>query len=319
MTISEIVNSIHCANKICITNHTSQDGDALGSALGLYNILKKMDKNVYVRTKEKVPSYLNFLPGCKEISVSEDIISEDTDCVIVLDCGNVDRINAEINIDSRHYTLINIDHHISNDMYGDLNYVDTKASAVGEIIYDLIGILDIELSQDIAECLYVSILTDTGAFKYTNTSKKTHKIAGELVATGIKFTEIYEKIFDRKTFNKIKLFGRVIDTIELFANSRACTMEVRQKDVEELSLVGEDTGDVITFGTKIDSVEVTALLKEKDGLTKVSLRSKKEVDVRKIAELFGGGGHVRAAGFASDESIEQVKKELVNIISKELI
>lgn len=319
MTIEEIVNSIHCANKICITNHTSMDGDALGSALGLYNILKKMDKNVYVRIKENVPSYLNFLPGCKEISVSEDIISEDTDCVIVLDCGNVERINAVININSKHYTLINMDHHISNDMYGDLNYVDTYASAVGEIIYDLMKPLNVKLCKDVAECLYVSILTDTGAFKYSNTSNKTHSIAGELIATGINFTEIHEKIFDNKSFNKIKFFGKVIDTIELFANNQACTMEVREKDVKELSLVGEDTGDVIAFGTKIDSVEVTALLKEKDGLTKVSLRSKKEVDVRKIAEQFGGGGHVRAAGFASNNSIEQVKKELVNIISKELI
>lgn len=318
MIIDKIINTILQSTKISITNHVSPDGDALGSALGLYSILKLLNKEVEVIALEKPPVNLDFLPEYESIVVSEEI-SKDVDCVIVLDCGNVERINANINFNDTTYKIINIDHHLSNDNYGHINYVDTNSPAVGQIIFHILERLNVELTKEIATCLYTSLLTDTGSFRYSDTSKETHRIAGALISTGINFTKIHEMIFDSKSYEKIKLYGKVIDTIKLELNNKVCFMDLYDEFIKELSLENEDVGDVISFGTKIKGVEVTVFIKEKNNILKVSMRSKEFVDVRKIAEIYGGGGHIRAAGFATEKSRDEIKEELIKIISEELI
>jgi phosphoesterase RecJ-like protein len=317
--LDEILDKLINFNKIGITFHTSPDGDSLGSALGLFQILKKLNKDVYVLSKEKIPDSFKFLPYSCEIKKHICNVKEGTDCVIVLDCGNTERINASLDLNDRKYFLMNIDHHLSNEVYGDLNYIDIKASAVGEIVYSILDKIGVELDQDIAKCLYTSILTDTGSFKHSSTTKTTHDIAGKLINTGMNFTEIHRVIFDNKRLEKIKLYGRVIDTIHLECNSRVCFMEITKDMIEELGLEDEDSSDVIDFGTKVDTAEVTILIKEKEEGVKVSLRSKSVVDVRKIAEYFGGGGHIRAAGFASEKNKDEITSLLKEILNKELI
>jgi bifunctional oligoribonuclease and PAP phosphatase NrnA len=319
MTISEIIKIIQESNIIGITFHASPDGDALGSALGLFQILLKMNKKPYMISKENLPQVFSFLPYSDQIDSNKCSVTNDTDCVIVLDCGNVERINAELDINNREYTLINIDHHLSNDYYGDYNYVDSKVSAVGEIIFDFLKETQIELNKEIATCLYTSILTDTGSFRYSSTSKHTHAIVGELVDTGIDFNKIYRIIYENKSFNKIRLFGKVIETMELQCDNNVCFISLTKDMLNEVELKDEDTSDVISLGTQVGISDVTAFIKESDDCVKVSLRSKCKFDVRKVAEYFGGGGHTRAAGFSTNFSVSQIKEQLIKIFNSESV
>lgn len=320
MKISDIANKIKELNVIGITCHVSPDGDAMGSSLALYEAIKKLGKNPYIISKEELPKGFEFLKNSNEVCEDKQEVLEGTECVIVLDCANKERINGNINFEDRDYKIINVDHHVSNEYYGDYNYVEDTSSSTSEIIHELIEDLGVVIDRDIATCIYTGLLTDTGSFRHSGTTKKTHEVAGKLISTGIDFSEIHRMIFDRKTIEKIKLYGKVIDTIELSYNNKLCIMYITRAMLEELNLLDEDTSDVLSFGNKIESVEVVALIKEKEeGGVKASLRSKQYVDVNKVSSHFNGGGHVRAAGFATPMNIEETKNKLKEILREELI
>lgn len=319
MRIEEIIAAIKNSKKIAITCHTSPDGDSLGSLLGLFQGLLSLNKEVYVLSKEELPKTFEYLPCSNEIKNGLDTIKEETDLVIVLDCGNVDRINAKLHIDTRSYTLINIDHHLSNELYGDINYVETQAAAVGEIIYKILCLLNVSITKEIAVCLYTSLLTDTGSFRHSNTTFNTHNVAGKLIETGIDFSQVHRNIFGNISYNRLKLQGKVIENMYLSCNDKICIMKITKDMLDEYNIDKGDTSDVVSIGTKIDTVEVTILLKEADEGVKASLRSKNIVDVRDIAEKFNGGGHIRAAGFLSYDTMDKIEEKLINYIEKELI
>lgn len=319
MIIDSIIKKIQQSKKIGITCHISPDGDSIGSSLALLQGLLKLGKKSYIISKEDLPETFEFLPYSKEVNLSDGEVLEGTDTVIVLDCGNVERINFNSDITEKKYFLINIDHHLSNDNYGDINYVNPKAAAVGEIIYSLLNDLKVTLDKDIAKCLYTSLITDTGSFRHSNTTKTTHDIAGELIDCDIDFSEIHRTIFENMKFNKLKLHGKAIEKMHLELNQKVCIINLLQSMVEECGVDKGDTGDIVNIGTRISSVEVAILLKEAEDGTKVSLRSKNLVDVRRIAELFNGGGHIRAAGFFSDKDPMEIKEILLKEIEKELI
>lgn len=317
--INSVIEAINRSKKIGITCHVSPDGDALGSSLALMQGLLKLNKEAYIMSKEFLPETFEYLPFSNEVNKNIDYILENTDTIIVLDCGNIDRINSNLELSNRDYTLINIDHHLSNDLYGDINYVNTDAAAVAEIIYEMFNIMNIEIDPDIATCLYTSLVTDTGSFKHSNTTDLTHKIAGHLINAGIDFSQIHRNIFENVKYSRIKLQGRVIENMYLIQDEKVCIMELTQAMLDEFDINNGDSSDIISLGTKIDTVEVAVLVKETEDGVKVSLRSKNIVDVRKIAEKFGGGGHIRAAGFASEKSLKEIKKIIIKDIEKELI
>ena len=319
MKINDIINKIKLFQKIAITFHTSADGDSLGSALALLIGLRKLNKEVYIISKEVIPQTFMFLPYCNEINGETIEPLKDTECVIVLDCGDFKRINGNLNLENREFELINVDHHLSNDLYGDLNFVDTSASAVGEIVYEVLRLLDVELDKEISTCLYTSLITDTGSFRHSSTTAVTHDIAGKLINTGIDFSNIHRIIFENKEFKKIKFYGEIISNMTTELCGKVCFMYISKDVLEKYNLVSSDTSDVITFGSSIDSVEVTILIKEAENGVKVSLRSKSLVDVNKIAESFKGGGHIRAAGFFTEANFANTKIKLMEILEKELI
>jgi phosphoesterase RecJ-like protein len=319
MKISDIVDKIKLFKKIAITFHTSADGDSLGSALALLIGLRKLKKEVYIISKEVIPETFLFLPHSDEIHGETSEPLQDTECVIVLDCGDFKRINANLSFENRQFELINIDHHLSNDLYGDLNFVDTSASAVGEIVHEVLRLLEVELDKEISMCLYTSLLTDTGSFRHSNTTSVTHAIAGKLINTGIDFSNIHRIIFENKKIEKIKFYGEVISNMTTELDGKVCVMCISKNVLVKYNLISSDTSDVITFGASIDSVEVTVLIKEAENGVKVSLRSKSLVDVSKIAEGFNGGGHIRAAGFFTEANFDNTKKRLMEILEKELI
>lgn len=317
--LNHIVDKIKSSKKIGITFHASPDGDSLGSALALMLGLRKIDKNVYIICNDEIPDIYTFLPCKEDIVNASSSAAPNTDCVIVLDCGNSPRISGNLSLNNRNFTLINIDHHISNDKYGDLNYISVNSAAVGEIVYELLSLLSITIDEDIAVCIYTSIVSDTGGFRHSNTTSRTLRIAGSLMDIGINHSEIFRLIFQNVKFERVKLYGKVINSMYLLKDKKICIMKLTKEMLDEIGIEASDTSDIISIGVNIDTVEVTILLKETSEGIKVSLRSKSIVDVRKIAEGFGGGGHIRASGLVINKSIDEAEQLIIKAIEKELI
>ena len=180
MIMNSIINTIKSSQCIGISFHGNPDGDALGSSLALMQGLRQLNKKIYIISKDVVPPVYNFLPCSEEITGECSTVMQNTDCVIVLDCGNIDRISGSLDLKNRNYKLVNIDHHVSNDLYGDYNFVDTNSSAVGEIVYQVLQLLGLSITKEVATCLYTSLITDSGSFKYSSTTSVTHTIAGDI-------------------------------------------------------------------------------------------------------------------------------------------
>ena len=323
MTLSQIARFILESKKIGITYHVSPDGDAVGSVLALFNALKSLNKDCYIISKDTLSENLKFLKGSDEITgeITEPV--DETDIVVVLDCGNLERVSA--NLKEFTGTIVNIDHHLSNDKYGDVNYIDSNAAATAEIVFELLNLMGISFEKensvikDIGTCMYTSIVTDTGAYRHSNVTERTHKISAILKKIGVDKTFIYQSLFDNKDFSRIKLIGKALSNMQLILNGKVALLEIDKNFTADLGIDIGDTSDIISYGLQIKGVEVTLLLKEVEDGVKASLRAKSYVDVRKIAEVFGGGGHIRASGIKmKNMSMEEAKYEILNEIQKEL-
>ena len=323
MSLNDISKSILNSNKIGITYHASPDGDAVGSALALLNALRKLKKDAYLISKDTLTDNLKFLPLSEEATGNVDTPLENTTTVVVLDCGNFERISG--NLKNFKGKIINIDHHISNDYYGDENYVDDSAAATAEVVFELLEYMGINFEEEsedilkIGQCLYTSLVTDTGAFRHSNVTFKTHTIAAKLKKVGVNNTLIHQNLFDNKSFEKVRLIGKALNNMELLLDKKVALIQIPKSYAEELGVELQDTSDIISFGLQIKGVEVAVLIKEIENGSKASLRSKSDFDVRNIAESLGGGGHVKAAGItlkgicmdeAKDRILEQIEKEL---------
>ncbi|AYE33065.1 DHH family phosphoesterase [Clostridium septicum] len=323
MSLNDISKSILNSNKIGITYHASPDGDAVGSALALLNALRKLKKDAYLISKDTLSDNLKFLPLSEEATGNVDTPLENTTTVVVLDCGNFERISG--NLKNFKGKIINIDHHISNDYYGDENYVDDSAAATAEVVFELLEYMGINFEEEsedilkIGQCLYTSLVTDTGAFRHSNVTFKTHTIAAKLKKVGVNNTLIHQNLFDNKSFEKVRLIGKALNNMELLLDKKVALIQIPKSYAEELGVELQDTSDIISFGLQIKGVEVAVLIKEIENGSKASLRSKSDFDVRNIAESLGGGGHVKAAGItlkgicmdeAKDRILEQIEKEL---------
>ena len=323
MSIKTIKDILLSAKKIGITYHVSPDGDAVGSVLALFNALKSLNKDCYILSKDTLSDNLKFLKGSDEVTGEITEPDDETDIVVILDCGNLERVSA--NLKKFTGTIVNIDHHLSNDKYGDINYIDSNAAATAEIVFELLNLMGINFDEansvikDIGTCMYTSIVTDTGGYRHSNVTERTHKISATLKKIGVDNTFIYQSLFDNKDFSRIKLIGKALSNMQLILNGKVALLELDKAFTEDLGIDIGDTSDIISYGLQIKGVEVTLLLKEVEDGVKASLRAKSYVDVRKIAEVFGGGGHIRASGIKiKNMSMEEAKYEILNEIQKEL-
>lgn len=325
-SLKEIKEEILKSKRIGLSYHTSPDGDATGSTLGLLNALRYLGKDAYVISRDVIPDNLSYISFSNEVDGNLLVPKENTDLVIILDCGNVERISADLNnYDGK---IINIDHHISNEKYGVINYIDVTAAATCEIVYFLVRELGIDFNNKIDDqeykmaigrAIYTGIVTDTGSFRHSNVTSRTHNIVAELVEFGLDTSKIHSNLFDNKPFEKVKLMGCVLSNIELVLNNKVAVLQVDKKTLEEFNLINTDTSDIISVGLGIKGVEVCLLLKEVESGVKVSLRSKNDIDVRKVAEVYGGGGHIKAAGvMLKDVSIIEAKENLLNVLTCEI-
>jgi phosphoesterase RecJ-like protein len=289
----------------------------MGSMLALYSILSLNNKSVDMFIDDVLPERYSFLPFFQ--SIKPFSASKNYDCLFALDCGDPERLGKCKELISKATVVVNIDHHISNYMYGTVNLLETNASSTGEILYDIFAENNYEINKDTAICLYTSILTDTGGFKYSNTTSKTLNVAGELIDTGIDFSEIYSIVYDRKSIGQVKLMSRVISTLDLALDNRVALLSLFPSMLKECGAKEEDASEFINISRDIDGVEVAVFIKEKASeLFRISLRSKSKVDVRRISERFGGGGHVRAAGCTIEGNYEKVKIMLIDEIKKHM-
>lgn len=311
--LDDIIDIINNNKNIYIASHIQPDGDNIGSILALGLALKKLGKNVFILKADIIPSDYEFLPGIELIDEVAQL--ENLDIFIALDCSDIDRLGQNKNLLNKAKTIINIDHHISNTNFGDLNFVDSKAAATGELVYHIIEKLDIKIDMDIATNLYVAISTDTGSFKYESVTDKTHEIIARLLRYGIDNSYINNKLYHSRSIERTNLLIKSFGTLNTFSNNKAAIVKVTQKMLNSTNTKMEDTEGIISFIKDIDSVEVACLLKEfGDNETKVSMRSKSYIDVAKICESFNGGGHIRAAGCTLHQDIETAESLITDIL-----
>jgi phosphoesterase RecJ-like protein len=318
----EIIKVVQKNNIFLITSHANLDGDGIGSELALQFILKKLKKKSIILNQDKLPKIYDFLPGSNKVHYLEDncIDTKGIDVGIVLDCSNAKRIGKTYEIFKNIKTVINIDHHKSNENFGDLNYVDSSVSSVGEIIYELIRSINIDLlDEDISTCLFTAIITDTGSFRYSNVSSKTFKIASDLTSFGIKPHLIANNIYNRKTYSGLKLLGEALLTLEVDDSNYVSWLTITRKMLNNAKANDEEIEGIIDIATTLDNTEISILFREtKNNKIKISFRSKGNFDVNKFAGKFKGGGHPNAAGCLCSGKMDKIKEEILSELFKEI-
>lgn len=310
VSLEEIKKIIHNCKNIGLTYHVSPDGDAIGSLIALKLALKKLNKNVNIFSKDNLQknNYLKFLTGINEIDGTNYIVNDEIDLLIIVDCGNVERVSCEFN--PNNVITLGIDHHISNEKYCNYNLVISTSSSTGEIIYDLIKYLNIEVDKDIASCIYTSIITDTGGLRFECSKQKTFNIVGELVSLGIDFYNIYENLFLSQSYSKVKLLGLVYENLKI-VDEKICIMRVTDEMLKKSNSNDEETGNISSIGLTIEKVCVSIFIKNFKDRVKVSMRSKENINVCEVAQIFGGGGHVKAAAFVTELGMDEVEELLI--------
>lgn len=310
------------SNRVLITSHQNPDGDALGSMLALGLGLEKIGKDVVFYSKDGVPEILEFLPHSDKIVSSINEIEAPFDIAFAVDCTATSRAGAKFEEYAKSENCKNVvivDHHETGSSSGDLHLLDQNASSTGIIIYRILNSLDIELDKSISENIYITIVSDTGSFSYSNTNSDTLRIAAELVDIGVDPSKISQALYENEPLRKIELLKLVIPTLDITEDKKIASIFVDKDMFQETGATREDTEGMVNIPRSIKGVEVAILFRQEGDLEwKISLRSKGSVNVAKIAEGFGGGGHAGAAGCSLEGNIADVKTKVISTIREGL-
>src|SRR2546421_2087812 len=309
--LSQVVELIESKSRFAITSHIRPDGDSLGSSLGLYWLLRALEKDVEIIMHDPAPHAYRRLPGADAIRVTPEV-DRTYDAVFVIECSDIDRPGL-INLEKQF--VVNIDHHSTTELFGAVNWIDPTASAVGEMIYNLCKATGVRVNKEIAECVYTALLTDTGSFHYSNTTERTFKIASELVRTGVRPAKAAEAIFASYHWTKIKLLSQVLSTAKRDGTGHVAWMWQTLRMQEQTHAAEEDADGFVNYPLAVGEVEATALFKETaPGVYRTSLRSNGDVNVARIAEQFGGGGHRNAAGCTLKGTSSEIEQKVVPLL-----
>ena len=316
MTLDEILKEIKKAEIIVILTHESPDGDAIGSSLAVKLMLEKMGKMSDVI----IPEYsrlFSFLPSVDEIKEESEI--KNYDLAISVDCANFKRIAKREYFENAKKTIV-IDHHGSNNMYGDLNYVNPVSPACCEILAEIIKYFEIEISKDIGTCIMTGIITDTGGFRHVGVTSETFEFTADLIGKGVDVPDIYKRTLRTTTKSNFELTKRVINRMEILEDGKVTFTYITSKDEEEVNAEPGDHEGLVEIGRDIEGVEVSIFIRQKENTDayKVSLRSSNDINVSDICLMFGGGGHPRAAGALVQGNKEQVKEKIMKEVKKAL-
>jgi phosphoesterase RecJ-like protein len=306
--LSQVIELIENHQRFAVTSHIRPDGDSLGSSLALFWILRGLGKDAEVIMCDHVPHAYERLPGSELVRVVADIDRE-YDAVFVIECSDVTRPGLPALKDQ---FVVNIDHHSTTELFGNVNWIDSTAAAVGEMIYNLAKAIGARITPELASCVYAAVLTDTGSFHFSNTTERTFKIASELVRHGAQPAKLSQAIFYCYPYSKIKLIGSVLSTLQRDETGSIAWIRMTREAMEESGASEEDTDGIINYPLTIGDVEAAAFFRELPNNTiRTSLRSKNRVNVARVAELFGGGGHANAAGFTLVASYEELSRTVI--------
>jgi bifunctional oligoribonuclease and PAP phosphatase NrnA len=306
-----IAETLRIGIRFLITTHIDPDADGIGSMLGLGGSLMNQGKEVVMLTHEPVPAPLSFLPGADEI-VQSFAKDDHFDAVLVLDCGDAERLGPHQDIVERQEKLICIDHHKTNEFFGDINLVDRESSSTGELVFQLIKLADFPIGIQVAKNLFAAIQTDTGSFRYENASANAFRIAAELVDLGAKPWEISRIVLEGYSLSRLKLLQKTLETLEFYQEGKIGMMTISSGMFDEAEARPIDSERFVDYPRFVSGVELSVLIKQmKDNGYKFSLRSNSHVDVAELAAHFGGGGHARAAGFESKGPLDILKRDFL--------
>jgi bifunctional oligoribonuclease and PAP phosphatase NrnA len=319
-----IHNAIDKAQNIIITAHENPDGDSIGSSLAMYEYLKSRDKNPKIYFYNNTPECFSFMKNIDKLNIY-NVSNEDeilcSDLIIILDVNSISRLKSigEIIQKSKAVKCM-LDHHYKPENIADFYAVNHNASATGEIVYQFLSLANnYELNFEIAEALYVAIMTDTGGFKFQNTNQIAHLIASDLLKFNLNPTMIFETIYEQKPQNVLMLLGKVYLSSELYSDNKFNIFTVTRRDLKKFKLSLEDLNGFSETTIQLQGVKVGALITgiPNSNDLKISLRSKENYDVRNIATQLGGGGHINAAGAkVTNKSIEEMKSWLIEKVSQ---
>jgi phosphoesterase RecJ-like protein len=322
------VDLINSSDNILITAHTKPDGDACGCIVAMSNVLEGMGKKSGALMLSQMPDWYDFLFAQKPPVLGEDIdLSQLTDgsfgefdLIIIVDTNSLSQLpKFDRYLKQIDKPVMIFDHHATADDLGNVELVDSGAAATGLIVYDLLKYAGWQITETIAEALFVAVATDTGWFQFSNTDSRVHRVCSELIAAGAKPIEIYHNLYQNFSYARFKLTVAMLNTLQLHLDGRFAIQHILLRDFENTGATHKDTENLINECRRISTVEIAALLVElKDGRIRCSLRSTGDIDVSEIAAKFGGGGHKMAAGTFLPGPLEEAKKIILNEVTEKI-
>jgi len=316
-TIQNIVEEIRNSHSFLLTTHEGPDGDAVGCSLALASILRKIGKEVVVHYRDPVPDLYGFLPGSD--NVLAHIPDRDFDVAFVLDIGELRRAGDEFCAFGRIGKIINLDHHLACANFGALNLIDPAAAATGVLVYRIASAMGYHIDLETALCLYVSIITDTGSFRYSNANREAFSIAGEMIECGVNAWNVAEQLYENQPRKRLELLARCLPTLEVIKNGLAASVTVTLEMYADTGADAELTDGFVNYPRSIRGVEVAIFFRQLEaGRVKVGFRSKGKVNVAVFSAAMGGGGHHNAAGCTVDGTIDEVKARVYALVDEVL-
>ncbi|WP_312091911.1 DHH family phosphoesterase [Aminipila sp.] len=316
-TLKEIAQILMASKSVLLFTHINMDGDTLGSSVALCIALRKLGKQAHILIEDDIAAFLQFLD--RDYCTYDTHIIENPDICLCIDCGDVERFTKRKEKFFQGKQKGCIDHHVTTEPFADFNYIDPKAAATGEIVFDLIKELQVDMDKEIGNAIFAAITTDTGNFQYSNTTKKTHLIAAELCDYGVDYNEISVELYQNNRLEKLLLQTKVLQGLTVFAAGMAAICGVTQEMFQETQGKMEETEGMIEILRNISGIEVAVFVKEiEENKCKVSMRSKKFVNVAELSKTLNGGGHARAAGCTVYQSYEETKKTMIHLVEEYL-
>ncbi|MDR2578264.1 MAG: bifunctional oligoribonuclease/PAP phosphatase NrnA [Chitinispirillales bacterium] len=308
--------AIESNSSFLLSSHQSLDGDCVGSQLAFLWYLKSRGKKAVCCCADPLPQKFAFLKDSEFITQNKP--QETFDVLVILDCSNIQRLGWDVR-EAGAKTIINIDHHRDNTNFGDLNFVDPKAAAVGEVIFSFFKECKIEIPPHVAESLYTAVMTDTGGFRFSNTSSRVLSVCAELADMGVNCADTYEKVYSSHSREGLALQSRIWSTLSFHLNGKICSMDMPMSVLDEVGAKYSDSEGMADNTVTAAGVEVGVMTKHTPEETHFSLRSKGNIDVGKLAKtISGGGGHSCAAGCTIKQPYREAMEYMLSILEKEL-
>jgi bifunctional oligoribonuclease and PAP phosphatase NrnA len=313
--VAEIRDAILQRQRFVLTSHSRPDGDAIGSQLAMALALRQLGKSASLVNKDPAPPQLQDFPGIRDIEVSATVHGQ-FDAAIVMECGDLSRTGVA---GFEKYFVINIDHHPGNTLYGAINWFDEGASACGEMVFTVIEALGVTLTPEIATHIYTAILTDTGGFHFSHITPRTFEICRMCTEAGAKPEAIARAVYDSSTMSRLRLMGAVLHDLEVEAGGRAALANLSLRLLDATGATHEDSDGLINIPLSVKEIQAVAFFKEiSHDSYRVSMRSKGDVDVNRVAGVFGGGGHKNAAGCTLNGQYADIRKKVLEELCRSL-